>query len=418
MGEFVLKNKNYFLLFLGSLVSNLGTHVYNFAISLYILKITDGNATLAGFYMAFGGIVFFALSPFGGAIVDRLDKVKVVYIPDLINGAVIITAGFLIFSDISTTLIIVILYICSLILSINGTLFNPAASSLPPHILEENQLQQSSSLSQGMFALYGIIGAILGGILYSFVAIEWIFVINGLTFVFSGISEMFITVKTFHGETSKISIKETLSDIAEGVRYVLNLKPIFYLVAIASLLNFFTMPVIANGMPYLFEVELAVDPYYLGILNMSFPIGVIFTSIVLGSRAQEDKVSPLIIRGLFGMACCFTVFAIAAYLIVYGHINLLTFMIVSWLALVVTGFFNGFINIPFGVAIMKAVAKEKMGRVFSVIGFISNGLTPIAIGLGGIAITYLGLMNLFYVAVIAMFLTFFLAKRNQYVNQL
>ena len=37
MGENVLKNKNYLLLFLGGVVSNLGSHVYNFA---YIRSVT------------------------------------------------------------------------------------------------------------------------------------------------------------------------------------------------------------------------------------------------------------------------------------------------------------------------------------------------------------------------------------------
>ena len=182
MVDNVLKNKNYLLLFLGSVVSNLGSHVFNFAISYYIYEIA--TPTIAGIYLATGGLVYFVLSPFGGAIVDRLDKVKVVWMTDYIRGIAVVIAGLVIFSGVSLTITLIVLFATTIILGINGALFNPAASSLPPHILEENQLQQSSSLTQGMFALYMILGSIIGGAIYSFLDIEWIFIINGISFIY------------------------------------------------------------------------------------------------------------------------------------------------------------------------------------------------------------------------------------------
>ena len=46
--ENVFKNKNYCLVFLGALVSNIASLFYSFAVSFYILKITDNNALLQG----------------------------------------------------------------------------------------------------------------------------------------------------------------------------------------------------------------------------------------------------------------------------------------------------------------------------------------------------------------------------------
>ena len=418
MGEFVLKNRNYLLLFIGSVVSNLGTHMYNFAISLYILRLTDGNAAAAGIYMAFGGIVFFVMTPFSGAIVDRLNKVRVVYITDLINGTAIIVAGLLIFSNLETSSIIIMLYFVSLILGISSSLFNPAARSLPAHILEVKQLQQSTSLQQGMYGLYAIVGAMLGGVMYAFVSIELIFIINGISFILSGFSESFININTKPDDNHVLSFKGTLIDIKEGFKYIIHLKPIFHLVLVASLLNFFTVPVIVNGLPYLFEIELEVKAYYLAILMTAFPAGVFLTSIYLGFSEQKDKVSPLIIRGLFVMAFSFIFIVLAVYLHLNGQIGFFLFMFISFSSSFVTGLANGFINIPFSVAVMKTVDKQFLGRVFSVITIISNGLTPIAIGLGGFAIMYLGINNLFFIAVAAMFVTAILANTNKHIAKL
>jgi MFS family permease len=415
MSENVLKNRNYLLLFIGGVVSNLGSHVYNFAISYYIYEIA--TPTIAGIYLATSGLVYFALAPFGGAIVDRLDKVKVVWMTDYIRGISVVIAGFIILSGVNLTITLIVLFATSVVLGINGALFNPAASSLPPHILEENQLQQSSSLSQGMFALYMIIGAIIGGAIYSLLDIEWIFIINGVSFILSGFSEMFIQLKT-QVEIVKMSFVTIVVDIKDGFLYLITLKPILMLVIVASLLNFFTAPVIVNGLPYLFAVELKAEPIYLSILYSFYPIGIIITSIVLGSVAQKKRVSPIIIKGLYGMAISFSVFVIGTHYVVGGQLPFWIYMIISSTAILITGIFNGMINIPFNVAVMKTVDKQMLGRVSSVLGTISNGLTPIAIGLAGVVIDNFGALSIFYIGAVSIFITGLLASSNKHIKQL
>ena len=418
MDQFVLKNKNFLLLFIGSVVSNLGTQMFNFSMSLYILYITDGNAVAAGLFMAFGGLVFFALTPFAGALVDRFDKVKVVYITDFLNGVTILLAGLAIFSGLDNTTVLIILYVSSFILGVNSALFNPAARALPAYILEEEQLQQSQSLSQGMFALYSIIGVILGGIMYALIDIEWIFAINGVSFILSAFSEFFITTKTKSNFSTLLTFKSILIDIKEGFKYLLNFKAILSLVLIAALLNFFTTPVIANGLPYLFEIDLQVDSYYFAFLMASFPIGIIASSILLGVKKQSVSVRPQIVGGAFGMAITFAISTLVVYLHLNGYIDFRLFMILSVVAIIGVGFANSFINVPFGVALLKSVDKEMLGRVGSVVTLISNGLNPIAIGLGGLAIAAFGVMNLFFISLVAMFLTAILFAVNPHIKKI
>ena len=416
---FILRNKDYFLLFVGSLVSNLGTQIFNFSMSLYILFLTGGNAIQAGLYMAFGAIVFFVLTPFGGAIVDRLDKVRVVFITDLINGVAILMAGYAIFSGISVQGVIIVLYGTSLILGINAALFMPAVRSLPVHILEEDQLQQSSSMTQGMFAVYGILGPVIGGVLYGVLDIEVIFWINGVSFILSGFSEMFIKVRTIEEDSQhKITFKNTVIDIKEGFTYLWKLKGIRNMLLIAAILNFFTVPVIVNGFPYLFTVDLDVNPMYYSMVMAAFPIGIIVSSILLGSQKQKERVSPLMVKGLFGMSFAFSAFAITTYLLLNDSISFLIFMIIAIISTIITGFFNGFVNVPFSVAIMKSVEKDKLGRVFSVTSIISNGVTPLAIAIGGVAITYMGMNKLFLIACIAMFITSYMTLKNKAVSKI
>lgn len=422
MGESVFRNKNYVLMFMGLVVSNLGTHIYNFSIMLYIYDLLVDHpqkATIAGIYMATGGLVFFFLTPFAGAITDRLDKVKVVFMTDLINGVAVILAGLAIFSFDDVTSKVMVLFATSIILSFNGALFNPSMSSLPAHILKQEQLQQASSLSMGMFSLYSILGAFVGSLIYSNFVIEFIFIFNGLSFLFSGISEMFITVRTSGDEPQQIRFKQVIKDIGLGVKYVFNLKPIFYLLAVGSLLNFFTVPVIANGLPYLIKVLLAKDPIYLAILQGTFPVGVIIMSMILMTRTQSERQSPHIKKGMLGMATMFVLFVIALELFMRDYVSFTVFIFaISIPLMVIMGIYNGLLNIPFEVSLRKQVDKEMMGRVFSVTSVISNGLSPIAIALAGVVITYFGVMYLFYGAAIAMLITAVYTAKNKYIAQL
>ena len=62
----VFSSRNFRLVFLGALVSELGALLYSFAVSFYILEISNNNAFLQGLYLALCGIallIFMTLRP-------------------------------------------------------------------------------------------------------------------------------------------------------------------------------------------------------------------------------------------------------------------------------------------------------------------------------------------------------------------
>ena len=51
----VFQNRNFRLVFLGALVSELGAILYSFAVSFYILEVSGNSAFLQGLYLALCG---------------------------------------------------------------------------------------------------------------------------------------------------------------------------------------------------------------------------------------------------------------------------------------------------------------------------------------------------------------------------
>jgi DHA3 family macrolide efflux protein-like MFS transporter len=395
----VFKNKNYVLLFLGFLVSNLGNMIYNFAISLYILSIS--NAFLAGIYIATGGIFYFLLAPFGGALVDRFDKTKVLFLTDFFRGVAILIAAFIIFKYQDTTIIIITLFVVTIILAINNSLFGPAARALPKQILEENQLQQSNSIAQGLDALYTLLGAFIGAMIYEWVGIGIIFIVNGVSYIVSGISELFIS--THHVSPENTTFKDVLNDTKDGIKYLVKMKPIFYLVLFASLLNFSVLPMFLNAQPYLFEVEfidLGSNAFHFALVSAGFPLGIMIMSIILSLKKQPEHIYPMMKKSLVGMGFGLIVYALLIYLTMQLIIDYRLFVILSTLVVFVQGLFNGMLNIPFSTAVQVNVDVKMQGRVFSVISVISMGLMPLAAVLGGAVIEFLGVLPIFIFAVV------------------
>ncbi len=412
----VFKNTNFVLLFMGALVSNLGSVFYNIAISYYILEVS--NAVVAGLYLATGGLVFFIISPFGGAIVDRLDKAKVLYVTDYIRGLAIILAGYLLYVGLTNTQQIIMLFICTVILSINGAIFQPAASSLPAHILETEQLQQGNSAIQASESSYSIVGIMLGALIYGLVGIKIIFIINGVSYILSGISEMFIKTKQESQKLHQMTFKETVEDIKIGYRYLSGFKAVFYLILFASFLNFFVNPFFANGMPYLFKQQLAVESIYYSYVMAAFPAGIVLCSIVLGSIKQKEKIFGIMSKGLIMFSVILLLMAVNINLHLQNMTTFTVFMIASVALAVIMGVFNGMINIPFMTAIRVQIRKDMQGRVFSVLSVIAGGLTPISLGIAGVIIGVFGVMTLFYICGIGVLVLSLMLISNKHVRTL
>ena len=189
----VFRYKNFTLAFLGALVSNLGSILYSFAVSFYILKLTGNNAFIQGLYLATGGIVYVLVTLFGGVISDRFHKGKIMFICDYVKGGILI--GFtallmLLIQDPNAK--VAILFVIAVISNVIAAIFSPAASSLLPRIVPEKSYQQAQSYTSLMQSSLGILGIILAAVLYSVLDIHVLFFIVGGCYVLSGVSEMFI----------------------------------------------------------------------------------------------------------------------------------------------------------------------------------------------------------------------------------
>ena len=419
----VFRNRNFTLTFLGALVSNIAALFYSFAVSFYILKITDNNALIQGLYLATGGIVYCIVTLFGGVISDRFNKAKIMYICDYLKGGIII--GFtllLMFAIQSNTVKVVALFVVTVLLNGIAGIFSPASSALLPQIVEEQDFQQAQSYFSILNSFQSIVGVLLAGILYTLIPINVLFMIVGGCYIASAISEMFIRYTSdYEKRDEKLTEKAVFSDIGTGFKYLASIKALLSLMICILFCNFFFSPVYDNFLPYFIATDVAGSNYFFNdILEpemwtsftaVAVGLGSLIMGIILSATKQQEKCNKVVRYSMMAISLLFIIYAFLYFLFTKNYLSINALLIIMIVAFFIVGILLVLINVPTSTAMMKIIDKDKFGKVTAVTNIGSQGLIPLAMFLGGLAITYIGSFGLLAICaggltIISLFLFF------------
>ena len=420
--------KNFALTFLGAFVSNLGNTLYLFAVSFYILALTNNNAFIQGAYLATGGIVYVLVTLFGGVISDRFHKGKIMFICDYAKGGMLIAFTLLLMLVIQNpNAKVAVLFVIAVLGNIIAAIFSPAASSLLPRIVPEKSYQQAQSYNSLMQSSLGVLGVILAAILYSVLDIHVLFFIVGGCYVLSGVSEMFIKYD-YQKNEDKLTVKQVFKDIGDGMKYIGKLKPLLFLMLGILLLNFFVAPLSANFLPYFVATDVASHNYlfsnfltpemWSSVIQVAYAIGMIIMALILSSRPQKDHIYKGLSISLIIFAALYVVLTVI-YILFVNNAADINVMLVAFVPIGITmGMLLITINIPITTKMLTIVDKDKLGKVNSVIDVGSQGLIPLSNFLAGLVISGLGASWLCIISTVGLsFMTIFLVL-NKHVKQL
>jgi len=374
----LFKNKNFVLLFLGKLVSQVGDVIYNMAIGWYILTITQ-SAIQMSFYMAFGTIVYVLCGPFGGVIADRIDRKWLMVWMDIIRGITVAIIGFIMFFGFES---IWLLYIASFILSICGAIFVPSSNALVPNIVEEEHLTKANSMAGSVNSISNIVGLITGGALYGLLGIKFIFILNAVSYILSGISEIFINYKNniANDEQQK---RHFIKELIDTYKYIRSERGLFIIIWLGTLINFILVPLFAVFMPYIFNQILKTSALEYSYVGAAESIGFIIGAILISALPQRDKINVYLKTGM--VAFSLLIFSIYLFINFYTKAMIptrgviISFTVISLLL----GTFSSIINIPLGVLMQRKIPNELLGKASSLLNTLVMAAMPIGMVVGG-----------------------------------
>ncbi len=389
----VFANRNFRLVFLGALVSELGALLYSFAVGFYILEISGNNAFLQGLYLALCGVVLLLFTPLGGVLGDRRNKAAIMFVCDYLKGGLILLATLLMLIFRQNSAHLAILFVIGMFGNAVSGIFNPAAGALLPYIVEEWQLQQANAYFSVKSALQSVLGIMLAGILYAALPVQLLFVVVGVCYLLSGVSEMFIRY-AHSPKTEKLSLRVALSDMREGVLYLKGQKAVMAIMAAALFLNFFMVPLSGNFLPYFVRTDVARAPSYLfqrlltpelwsSAFGMLIGLSSLVGSMILSARAQDEKCGLKVARRLCWTAGVMILLTLGYWLLVARGLSLNGFLLLFSLGCLLIGLLMAFVNIPLNTMLMRLVEKDMLSKVSSILSIITQGLIPISSVLAG-----------------------------------
>ena len=426
--ENVFSNRNFRLVFLGALVSELGALLYSFAVSFYILEISGNSAFLQGLYLALCGASMLVFTPIGGVMGDRFNKAKIMYLCDYVKGGTILlaTALMLVFREPDAH--IGILFALGILGNAVSGIFTPAAGALFPHIVKEEQLQQANAYFSVKNSLVNILGVILAGILYAALPVLTLFILVGVCFVASGVSEMLIRY-AHQPAPEQLTLKVAVRDMRDGVAYLKTKKAIMAVIGAILFINFFFAPVTGNFIPYFIKTDLASAPSYLldhvltpelwsSVFSVCFGVSSLIGAAILSARKQEEKCGYKTAVRL----CIIAAFVIALTVCYWQFVDrgaaVNGFLIAFCLGGLAMGFLISFINIPLATAMMRVVDKDKLSKVTSITSIGSQGMIPVASVLAGVILQALGSTALLAFCSLGFSLTAILMLINRQVREI
>ena len=360
-----LWNKNFFLLWQGQLVSMLGDILYMIALDFWILDIT-GSTGLMGLLSALTMLPRIVLGPFAGVFVDKWNRRNIIVLTDFIRGIVITFVGIAgIFGFIQVWMV----FIVGIISGLCSAFFGPAVNSIKPELVHESKFVKANSVTSLATSGMDMIGSAIGGVIYVAIGAPYMFLANGISYLISAFTEIFITEPKREKKAEKITFVE---DFKEGFRFLWNFKTLRNLFLLASLLNLFVNAAFILILPY-FKSMPFLGPEKYGLFMASIPMGMLVGSALLSIISIKKNQKFKIYK--FGALICLGLLPFVV--IVENFYVMIPIAFISFL-------FNVIFNTIFNSAIMLVVPSDKRGKIGALMNTISGGLQPIGTLVGGI----------------------------------
>jgi DHA3 family macrolide efflux protein-like MFS transporter len=380
-------NRDYGLLLLGRLVSQIGDGIYYFALTWLVLDLTGSGAVLGSLLMA-SSLPGILLAPFAGVIIDIVNRKLIIVGADIIRGILILALALVYHSGQVT---IPVLYGATVLLSMCGVVFGPAISATIPNLVKKEELVQANARDSFSMSATGILGPIVGAALLGAAGYVSVFTITGISFILSGISEMFIRFpererRAPAAAASGGPARQFVIDFREGFAYIWSNAGVRTIIMFALVLNFIGTPLFSVVFPYFCKEVLQMEAAHYGLTQSSFPAGVMVGTLVVGILAQKVGRHRLLSWATIGQGIMALLMSIIGFPIVFQHLSPLAILVSIAAPMLFIGIFNVQVNVPLNVLMQETVPDHYRGRVFGLVGSLVQMLVPISMALAGVLV--------------------------------
>ncbi len=364
-----LWNRDFVLLLQGNAISDIGDLLYSVAIGFWVYRQT-GSSALMGVMSSISMFVTMFLSPFTGSIVDKVSRRWIIVGMDVLRGLIMLVLGVLLYTN---TLNVPGVLLAAFLASLCSVFFNPAVNTLMIDLIPHDDMVRGQSVFSAINALINLAGKAFSGVLVAFLGVPLIVVLNGVSYLFSAATELFIRVPRTVQQGEKVTVKGVLVDFGKAIKSIFSDRCLRLFVPFALLLNLLGAGPISLMLPFCMEKGFTMDMY--GYLLSVQVAGSLLSVLVLGIFQLKPKTRFVLMAiGFIGSQtlCVLAFFA-------KGFVPMVVLLFLS-------AMLNAAGNSIFNAALMLALPEENRGAILGFIEAASVGgcaLSAVIYGLLG-----------------------------------
>jgi MFS family permease len=366
--KLLIKYPVFFRFWISAIASQLASRMLSLILIWLVYK-WSGSALIVGITMVCASLPSVLISPFSGSLIDRHNKIVIMYASDFIRTAVMFFFAWLYRENL---LNVTVLIAGTVVVSVASSFFNPASMSILPKLVNKEDIISANAVNQVSSSASSIIGPLFGSALIATLGGVNAFIGAGVLYLISVFFLFGISDKSdFKTGELKTSL---LYDIKSSFSLIKKYDIVYKMITKMAAVNFFfsalviIAPIITEG-----------NAEYIAYLMSSAGAGMMLSSLMFSSKKFNIKTNTFLALSLIVMGVSFFMLGFARSIYLQN------------LCMLVIGAGMSAFNIILISVYQTRLPQENLGRIMAFIVAVSLSLQPISYGVIGAFVEWIGI---------------------------
>lgn len=217
-------------------ITKIGNMLYDYGNSVWLASMGTIGKTVLGIYQISELVTGILVNPFGGVISDRFSRRKILMTTDLVCGLLCMAISFIR----NDRWMIAALIVANIVQAIAFGFSRPANKAIITEVVEKEDIVTYNAHLELVLQVVSVSSPVFSFLVLQFSSLHATLLLDALTFFIAFVLVAFLPKEEAKVQEKKqFTGKDIFSDIKEGLDYIWHQKDIFFLLLVASGVNFF-----------------------------------------------------------------------------------------------------------------------------------------------------------------------------------
>ena len=217
-------------------INKIGNMLYDYGNSVWLASMGTIGKTVLGIYQISELVTGILVNPFGGVISDRFSRRKILMTTDLVCGLLCLAISFVR----NDRWMIAALIFANIVQVIAFGFSRPANKAIITEVVEKEEIVTYNAHLELVLQVVSVSSPVFSFLVLQFASLHATLLLDALTFFIAFVLVAFLPKEEAKVQEKKqFTVKDIFSDIKEGLDYIWHQKDIFFLLLVASGVNFF-----------------------------------------------------------------------------------------------------------------------------------------------------------------------------------